>query len=212
MYRFAIDPAQTNAVAIGNFTSVNGVSHSGAFRFHLGTSPALITWDNQRLYTICGPTANMPVWSRDVQFSPSGKFFVVDGTGGNDPSGDPNTLCDTATRWETSGRGSDVQPTWRNHTCTDTLHSVAVTEKAVYVQGHEKCVMGKSGHEVPRFGIAALNPRTGYALNWRSDQSRLVGGKFLMITNSSVDPGFPSGLWSGCDCGAEGGVIFRPLS
>jgi hypothetical protein len=212
VYRFAISPNQVNVVAIGNFTSVNGVKHQGAFRFTLGAAaPRLVTWDYHRLYTLCGPTLDMPVWSRDVQFSPNGKYFVIDGTGGQDSTHDKMTLCDTAARWETATLGTDVAPTWRNHTCVDTLHSVAVTSAAVYVQGHQKCVTGPDGTEVPRFGIAALSPTTGRALPWRSDQSRLIGGRYLMITNAADQPGFPSGLWSGCDCHDEGGVIFRPV-
>lgn len=205
VYRFAVNPNQTEVVAIGNFTTVNGVSHSGAFRFTLGDSPQLIEWDNPWFHQLCGPGFDMPVWSRDVQFSPNGSFFVIDGTGGR---GDG--LCDTASRWPTKGRGTTAAPTWVNHTCTDTLHSVAITAKAVYVQGHQKCVMGPAGNEVPRYGIAALNPKTGLALSWRSDQTRAIGGRFLMTTNAALQPGFPTGLWSGCDCRPEGGVIFRP--
>ncbi len=213
VYRFAISPDQTNAVAIGNFTSVNGVAHQAAFRFSLGATDVTLTdWNNPHFSTICGKGGNMPVWWRDVQFSPDGTFFVIDGTGGRDPLNDPNTLCDTASRWETSALGPDAAPTWVNRTCLDTLHSVAVTQKVVYVQGHQKCVMGKDGHEVPRYGIAALKAKTGFALYWRSDQTRAVGGKYLMITNAAVEPGFPSGLWSGCDCHPEGSVIFRPAS
>lgn len=207
VYRFAVNAGQTQGVAIGNFTSVDGVSHSGAFRFDLGATPRLVDWDNPDFHLLCGPEFDMPVWSRDVQFAPRGQFFVIVGTGGRGGG-----LCDTTSRWETSGRGSDVQPTWVNRTCTDTLHSVAVTQHVVYVQGHQKCVMGKNGLEVPRYGIAALSAGTGYALNWRSDQTRAVGGRYLMITNSATQPGFPSGLWAGCDCMSEGGVIFRPYS
>lgn len=207
VYRFGLNARQTQGVAIGNFTTVDGVSHSGAFRFSLGAAPRLIDWDNPDFHALCGPDFDMPVWSRDVQFAPNGQFFVIVGTGGRGGG-----LCDTASRWETGGRGSDAQPTWVNHTCVDTLHSVAVTQRQVYVQGHQKCVMGPKGHEVPRYGIAALSASTGYALRWRSDQTRAVGGKYLMITNSATEPGFPSGLWSGCDCRMEGGVIFRPYS
>lgn len=207
VYRFGLNTRQTQGVAIGNFTTVDGVSHSGAFRFNLGAAPRLIDWDNPDFHQLCGPEFDMPVWSRDVQFAPNGQFFVIVGTGGRGAG-----LCDTASRWETAGRGSAAQPTWINHTCVDTLHSVAVTQHQVYVQGHQKCVMGPQGHQVPRYGIAALSAGTGYALSWRSDQTRATGGKYLMITNSATEPGFPSGLWSGCDCRTEGGVIFRPYS
>ena len=210
VYRFAVNPAQNQVVAIGNFTSVNGVKHQNAFRFSMRNRVKLLNWDNPRFYRLCGPTLNMPVWSRDVQFSPDGTYFVIDGTGGADSTKDHQTLCDTATRWESAARGTNVQPTWRNHTCIDTLHSVAVTSAAVYVQGHQKCVMGPGGVQVPRYGIAALDPLTGMALSWRSDQSRQVGGKYLMVTDPQADPGFPAGLWSGCDCHTEGSVIFRP--
>lgn len=204
IFRFALDPRGKTGVALGDFTTVNGVSHQQVFRFSLGRNGArLLDWDNPLFHQACGP--GFSAWVRDVQFAPNGRFFVLVSTGGVPPG-----LCDTASRWESSSRGSDVTPTWVSPTCNDTLHSVAVTNKIAYVQGHQKCVLGPRGHEVPRFGIAALSTSTGFALRWRSDQTRRTGGKFLMITDPLHDLGFPAGLWAGCDCGAEGGIIFRP--
>ena len=70
---------------------------------------------------------------RDVDFSPDGSYFVVAATG----AGFPGTLCDSAARLDTAVTGQTVEPVWVAYTGQDTLLSVAVTDTAVYVGGHQ---------------------------------------------------------------------------
>jgi hypothetical protein len=141
--------------------------------------------------------ASIPDYMRDVDFSPDGSYFVLISTGFVPQAGQIGTaLCDAAARFET-GISNPVRPTWINYTGGDTLHSGAVTDKAVYVQGHQRWLDNPQGRDnagpgaVSRQGIGALDPITGKALSWNPTKDRGVGGKDLLVT--------PRGLWVGSD-------------
>jgi glutamine cyclotransferase len=212
IYRFAVNPAGTRLVAIGNFTSVSGSARFRAFMLNLGTtSGTLSTWYYTPLNKFCR-AADLPAQLRDVDFSPDGIFFVIVATGYVPQPGDQGTaLCDAAFRFETgplNPPATTVSPTWKNYTGGDTLHSVAVTNAAVYVQGHERWV-GSSGIGCTpgcseRPGIAALSPSTGAALSWNPTKDRGVGGKDLLLTSA--------GLWVASDTTHIGGEIHERLA
>ena len=86
---------------------------------------------------------------------------------------------------------------WLNYTGGDTLYSVAVTNAAVYIQGHQRWVSSTGVGCTPgcfaREGIAALAPATGAALTWNPGKERGVGGKDLLLTSA------PAGLWVASD-------------
>ena len=96
-------------------------------------------------------------------------------------------LCDATARFETANL-APTRPTWINYTGGDTLHSVAVTDQAVYVQGHQRWLDNPQGRDsagpgaVSRPGIGAINPTTGLALSWNPTKDRGVGGKDLLVT------------------------------
>jgi len=77
-------------------------------------------------------------------------------------------VCDAAARFETN-IAHPTKPTWINYTGGDTLHAVAATGKAVYVQGHNRWLDNPEGANtagpgaVDRPGIGAINPKTGKA-------------------------------------------------
>ena len=198
IYRFAVDPSATRLVAIGNFTTVGGTAKSRAFMLNLGaTSATLNPWYYQPLTRMCR-AASLPAYLRGVDFSPDGSYFVLAATGyiPAAPSGIGTDVCDAAARFETNVT-NPTTPTWINYTGGDTLHSVAVTGAAVYIQGHQRWANNPQGNNsagpgaVPRSGIAALNPTTGLALPWNPGKSRGVGGKVFLVT--------PAGLWVGSD-------------
>lgn len=195
IYRFAVNPAGTRLVAIGNFTTVSGSTRFRAFMLNLSaTSASLSSWYYSHLNERCR-AASLPAQLRDVDFSPDGIFFVIVATGFIPQAGDENTaICDATFRFETgppNPPATTVSPTWRNYTGGDTLHAVVVTKAAVYIQGHQRWVSssgsGCNGSCVARSGIAALNPGTGAALAWNPGKDRGVGGKDLLLT--------PAGLW-----------------
>ena len=106
------------------------------------------------------------------------------------------TICDAAARFN-SNVASPIRPVWMNYTGGDTLHSVAVTSAAVYIQGHQRWVSSTGVGCTPgcfsREGIAALAPANGAALTWNPGKDRGVGGKDLLLTSA------PAGLWVASD-------------
>ena len=198
VYRFAVNPAGTKLVGVGNFTTVGGATHYRAFMLDLGSTAASVSaWRYTPLQQMCA-ASSLPDYMRDVDFSPDGSYFVFVSTGFVPLSGQVGiALCDAASRFETANL-SPARPTWINYTGGDTLHSVAVTDQAVYVQGHQRWLNNPQGRDnagpgaVSRPGIGAIDPTTGLALtNWNPTKDRGVGGKDLLVTSR--------GLWVASD-------------
>ena len=197
VYRFAVDPAGTRLVAVGNVTTVSGRARKRAFMVALGTTSGTLTgWHYSALGRPCRSTVLLD-YLRDVDFSPDGRWFVLVSTGGVPLDGEVGvTVCDAAARFETAVT-SPSRPTWINYTGGDTLHSVAVTTAAVYVQGHQRWMDNPLGRGtcgtgcVERPGIAAVSPSSGKALSWNPTKGRGVGGKDLLLTSQ--------GLWVASD-------------
>jgi hypothetical protein len=197
IYRFAVNPAGNRLVAIGNFTSVAGEPRRQAFMLRLGTSASVSPWHPPALDLQCSST-DIPVYLKDVDFSPDGSYFVFASSGYVPKSGDLLTaVCDAISRFESSDESATAKPTWINYTGGDTLHSVAATGVAVYAQGHQRWMDNPYGKDyagpgaVARQGIAALDPVTGKALAWNPGKTRGVGGKDFLATST--------GLWVGSD-------------
>ena len=197
VYRFAVNPAGTKLVGVGNFTTVGGATHYRAFMLDLGSTAASVSaWRYTPLQQMCA-ASSLPDYMRDVDFSPDGSYFVFVSTGFVPLSGQVGiALCDAASRFETANL-SPARPTWINYTGGDTLHSVAVTDLAVYVQGHQRWLNNPQGRDnagpgaVSRPGIGAIDPTTGLALAWNPTKDRGVGGKDLLVT--------ARGLWVASD-------------
>jgi hypothetical protein len=209
VYRFAVDPAGNHLVAIGNFTAVGAATRFRAFMVDLGpTAGTLASWYYTPLNRACR-APKLPAQLRDVDYSPDGSFFVIVATGfiPNTPADQGVTICDAAARFD-SNVANPVRPVWINYTGGDTLHSVAVTAAAVYIQGHNRWVSstgtGCTPGCVPRMGIAALATSTGAALDWNPGKTRGVGGKDLLLTSA--------GLWVASDTIRIGGEVHERLA
>jgi hypothetical protein len=197
VYRFAVNPARTRLVGLGNFTTVGGATRYRAFMLNLGTTSATVSaWRYTPLQQMC-EASSLPDYMRDVDFSPDGSYFVFVSTGYIPRTGQIGTaLCDATSRFETTNL-SPSRPTWINYTGGDTLHSVAVTDRAVYVQGHQRWLNNPFGQDsagpgaVSRPGIGAISPTSGSALSWNPTKGRGVGGKDLLVTSR--------GLWVASD-------------
>lgn len=196
VYKFAVNPAATRLVGLGNFTSVGGQERYRAFMVDLGATATLSAWYYQPLKNLCR-AASIPDYMRDVDFSPDGSYFVFVSTGFiPNPGRIGQDLCDATTRFETAILAPAL-PTWINYTGGDSLHSVAVTGVAVYVQGHQRWLDNPNGVDsagpgaVSRPGIGAINPSTGQALPWNPTKSRDTGGKDFLVT--------AAGLWVASD-------------
>ncbi len=205
VHRFSINAQGTRLVAIGKFASVSGQTRRQAFMVNLGAaSGTLSSWYYQPLLKYCSIPEDA-AYIRGVSFSPDGSYFVLDGTGYTSNAGDlGSTVCDAAARFETNTLAPS-KPTWINYTGGDSLYSVAISNTAVYIGGHNRWLNNPDGSDtcsspncVARPGIGALDPATGVALSWNPERTRGIGAQVLYLT--------PAGLWIGSDT-AFGGVL-----
>ncbi|MFC4149215.1 hypothetical protein ACFO0M_23440 [Micromonospora mangrovi] len=148
--------------------------------------------------------------------APDDSYFVVtSGSGGDRPP-----INDTAIAFPMTGN-DNVEPLWISRHF-DSIYSVAITEKAVYVGGHFSWQesptsnvpwpgldnvgygtgQGLSGYGlgdqvVRRDHLGALDPVTGTALEWNPGSNSYEGDKAMLAT--------PRGLFVGGDGNIKGG-------
>jgi Malectin domain len=200
--RFDISPDGTRLVAVGNFKTVDGVTHDQIMMVDLGASSADVdpNWNTAGYTAACAASA-FDAYVRDIAFSPDGSYFAVASTGGN--TFDHNTdgtrsLCDTATRWTTTATGSNVQPVWINYTGNDSFESIATSGAAIYVGGHQRWVNNSAASDsagegaVPRPGIVALSPVNGLPFAWNPGRNPRGAGAYALLVTAS-------GLYVGSD-------------
>jgi hypothetical protein len=200
IYRLAVNPDSSRMVIIGNFTAISGQSRRQAAMIKLtAINSALSGWNSLHFYGKCSPATTSWIF-RDVDWSEDGSYFVLVSTGG----AVRDSLCDTASRWDWPSKQSNPaasQPTWRNYTGGDTLHSVEIAGNVVYVGGHQRWLNNPYGADsagpgaVSRPGIGALSAVTGNAHSWNPTRTRGIGAKELYYTRL---PG-ATGLWVGSD-------------
>ena len=168
------------------------------------------------------------LWKDNLQFvggiqrifggdiSPDDEWFAVtSGSGGDRPP-----INDTVVAFPLAG-GDDVQPRWISRHF-DSVYSIAISEKAVYVGGHMGWAesptapdpwpglddvgygtgQGLSGYGlgdavVNREHLAALNPVDGKALEWNPGSNSYEGNKAMEATSR--------GLFTGGDATTQGG-------
>lgn len=209
--RFAVNPAGSRLVAIGNWATVDGLPRKWAFELDLGaTTSALNTWHGSRLDVPClNKTENV---AQGVDFSPDGSYFVIVSTGG--PTGTGN-FCDAAGRYDTANVAPTAGVRWVNYTGGDSLYAVAITGAAVYVGGHPRWLDNPYGKNtkgagaVDRLGVGAIDPVSGMANSWNPGKTRNHGVQKFLAT--------PSGLWVGSDgqyfaSEYHAGIAFCPLT
>ncbi len=208
------DASGSRLVVIGNFRQVAGQPRMQAAMIDL-TANALSTWSTTRFPN--GPSGSLTAYQcaqvfdtqmRDVEFSADGSYFAVVTTGG---AADRNlvSLCDTATRWETTTTAG-ARETWKNCTGGDTLYSVAVTTQpggtggAIYVGGHQRWLDNCGGRDnampwsFSAEGIGAIDANTGLAVrSWNPGRTRGVGAEELVANDM--------GLYIGSDTEQLGG-------
>jgi hypothetical protein len=198
-HRVAVSPDGTLAVLIGNFKQANGVTHDQVVELTLtaGSADVNTGWNTGQFTAACLSGA-YDSYVRDVDFAPNGSYFVIAATGGSGTNTDgSNSLCDSASRWETASLGFGVRPTWVDYTGQDTLLSVAVTGTAVYVGGHQRWLNNSLARDtagpgsVPRPGLAALDPVSGIPLTWNPGRNpRGIGTYALLATSTGLYAGY----------------------
>jgi hypothetical protein len=210
-----VTPDGSRLVAIGNFSTVGGLARSQLAVLDTSAATATVApWATNRYDRAHNSCAGVfDTFTRDIDISPDGKYFVVSATGAFAGGAGSGTMCDTTSRWELSSTGND--PSWIDYTGGDTTYGVAVTSGAVYVGGHMRWENNPfQGDQagpgaVPREGIAALDPVNGLPLSWNPGRTRGVGAQALFTTSQ--------GLWVGSDTTRIGGVThgriaFMPLA
>ena len=214
VHKLDITPDGTKLVAIGNFLTANGLDRRQIAMLDLTTSPVSVAnWQTNRFVPQC--TSRFDTYLRDVDFDPTGTYFVIGTTGAWMGGPGAGVLCDSVSRWRTADTGSALQPEWVDYTGGDTTFSVAATGTAVYVGGHQRWwnnpfVGDRQGAgAVSRPGIAALDPLNGVPFRWNPVRDpRGLGVQALVATDA--------GLWVGSDTANIGGeyhgeLAFMPL-
>jgi hypothetical protein len=202
--KLAASPDGKKLVAIGNFKSAGGVLHDQIVKFDLGPTAATIAnWNTDQYQPRCVYQA-FDSWVRDVAFAPDSSYFVVVSTG----AAVAGTLCDSAAAWNANETSANARPMWVNFSGGDTLLSVTVTSKAVYVGGHIRWLNNSFGRDsagagaVGRASIAALDPLNGLPLAW--NPGRRPRGYGVTELYATAD-----GLWIGHDSSHMGNYEYR---
>ncbi|MFB9313974.1 PKD domain-containing protein [Nocardioides plantarum] len=197
--RLKLSRDESRLLVVHTGRQVNGVDHYGV---------ALI---NTRSAKVLPFTSD--IWEDNLQFvggiqriyggdiSPDGSYFVVtSGSGGDRPP-----INDTVIAFSMDG-GADSRPLWISRHF-DSVYSVAISEKAIYVGGHFAWQesptaplpwpglddvgygtgQGLSGYGlgdavVNREHIGALNPVDGTAVDWNPGSNSFEGNKAMEVT------------------------------
>jgi PKD repeat protein len=198
--QLSVNKQNTELMVIGNFTSVDGQARSQIARFDIGNAPTVVdpnihqtlsTWSTP-LFTQ-GCSSNFETYMTDVEYAPSGLYFVVSSTGAYGGSGSLNGTsgCDVVARFEdnaTAGSGA----TWTAYTGGDTTWTVEVTDNVVYAGGHQRWQNNPTAADSPgqgavsREGIAALNPVNGMPYSWNPTRARGVGVQDMLATTDGL--------------------------
>jgi PKD repeat protein len=194
----SISPNQQQLAITGNFTRVGGQPRNQIALLSLGSSTASVSNWATPLYDAACDYWAYDSYVRDVQFSPDGSYFAVTATGGGSgtPSRAANGGCDSAARFEATGTGSNVQPTWIDFTGQDTTYGLAVSNSAVYVGGHYRWMNNPNGPNyanlgaVPRPALSALDPVNGIPYSWNPGKNPRGIDTFALYLTSQ-------GLWAG---------------
>jgi hypothetical protein len=213
--RFDVSPDGSRLAAIGNFDTVGGQARAQvAVLDTSGATATVAPWATTRYDRAHNSCAGVfDTFTRDIDFSPDGSYFVISATGAFAGGTSSGTMCDSTSRWETASTGND--PTWVDYTGGDTTYGVAITGGAVYVGGHMRWENNPfQGDQagpgaVAREGIAALDPVNGLPLSWNPGRTRGVGAQALFATSA--------GLWVGSDTTSiagkvHGRIAFLPLA
>ena len=200
--RMDLSPDGTRMVVVGNFKTANGLSRDQILLADVSSGAFALdsNWATAKFSAACASSA-YDTYVRDVAFSPDGTYFAVGATGGN--TFDVNTdgsrsLCDTATRWAITDTGSDVAPTWVDYTGNDSFESIATTQTAIYLGGHERWLNNSFGSDyadvgaVPRPGLVALDPINGLPFTWNPGRNPRGAGAYALLPTST-------GLYVGMD-------------
>jgi hypothetical protein len=210
----ALTPDGNTLVIGGTFQSVNGQAISRIALIGTGGGlGSLATLDNWSAPILTNPCSAEHDYTRAIDVSPDGSYFVVATTGYQSAGG--ASICDAVARFDIGALGTDVQPNWVNYAGGDSFYAVAVAGNVVYAGGHNRWVNNECGNNhvceanaVLVNGVAALDSNTGLALPWWQPQTlRGAGVTSLSVFPAGAAPGSNGGLLVGTDVNSIGGTF-----
>jgi hypothetical protein len=173
--QIAVNPQQTQAVMIGNFSTVGGTTHDEVAVLDItGAGGATInSWNDPKNLGASNSAhcSAADTWARGVDWDPTGTYFDIaaSGGGGFDAFGAVGALCDAFSRFKSDGNPNTPHPLIVNVTGFDSLFTVVDTGHVVYTGGHNKnldhavYINGTKVHspEQKHYGIGAIDVQLG---------------------------------------------------
>ncbi len=144
VWQFAINPQQTQAAMIGNYTTVGGASHHEVAVLDINFDGTATTnaWNDPTNLDASNASncSASDTWARGVDWDPTGTYFDIaaSGGGGFDAFGAHGALCDAFSRFQSDGNPNTPHPLIVNVTGFDSLFTVDDTGQYVYTGGHNK--------------------------------------------------------------------------
>jgi hypothetical protein len=199
--QISVNPQNTELMAVGNFTSVDGQTRWQIARLDIGNIPSGVDtsvhstvspWSTTLYTSACA--ARFDTYMTDVEYSRDGTFFVVSTTGaygGAAASNAGTSGCDVVTRFDDNATPGST-PSWTAYTGSDTTWTVEVTDRVVYAGGHQKFQNNPGGNNTPgpgavaRTGIAALDTINGMPYSWDPTRTRGVGVQDILATSDGI--------------------------
>jgi hypothetical protein len=214
--QLATDPQGQHLVIVGNFLTVDGQGREQIAMFNIGgASSTLANWYTTMFEANC--SLKFDTYMTDVEYSPGGDFFVVSTTGayGGSASLTSSSGCDVVVRFESSTSGTNVRPTWAAYTGGDTTWTVEVTNRVVYVGGHQRWQNNPTAGDqagqgaVSRPGIAALDAINGMPFSWNPTRTRGEGVQDMLATTDGLYVGSDTEIFANKQ---RKRIAFVPLS
>ncbi len=142
--QIAVNPQRTQAVMIGNFTSVGGQTHKEVAVLDITSAggATIDPWNDPKNLNASNSSncSAKDTWARGVDWDPTGTFFDIaaSGGGGFDAFGAAGALCDAFSRFRSDGNPNTPFPLVVNVTGFDSMFTVVNTGDIAYTGGHNK--------------------------------------------------------------------------